>query len=148
MSAAPQVRLRKAAPGDALDVLTWRNDPVTRAMSRVQDEVEPATHLAWFRSALDDPALTLLIGEAEGEKVGMVRLDHGAVTEVSINVSPACRGRSLGYALLSQALAQVGGAVVADIRTENLASQRLFERAGFRFLETRDGLRRFVRAAN
>ncbi|MFL5295381.1 MAG: GNAT family N-acetyltransferase [Phenylobacterium sp.] len=143
MSAASKVRLRKATPSDALDVLAWRNDPLTRAMSRSAEEIHPGEHLAWFESALGNPALILLIGEADGGKVGMVRFDVGVETEVSINVNPACRGRGYGYRLLSQALAQVSGPVVADIRPDNLASQRIFERAGFRFLALRDGLRRY-----
>ena len=85
--------IRRATLDDALDVLIWRNDPLTRAMSRTQDEVEQEAHLAWFSRALDDAASTLLIGEVGGEKIGMVRFDHGAATEVSININPLCRGR-------------------------------------------------------
>lgn len=137
------MRLRNATEADSVDVWTWRNDPVTRAMSRSSEEVAWVSHAEWFRRALGDPRVTLLIAEADGEKVGMVRFDHGAETEVSINVNPACRSRGYGFALLSHGLAWVGGEVFAEIKDENLASRRLFERAGFRFIETREGRRRY-----
>jgi ribosomal protein S18 acetylase RimI-like enzyme len=138
--------VRRATEADALDVLAWRNDPLTRAMSRHRDEIDEASHLAWFAGALANPQVTLLIGEAEGEKVGMVRFDHLEPTEVSINVNPACRGRGHGYALLTGALEQVRGDVVAEILEENLASQRLFERAGFTLQRKIDGRRSYLRA--
>ena len=87
--------LRRAILADAADVLAWRNDPVTRAMSRNGDAVGEAEHLAWFARAIADPSRILLIGEDAGAKVGMVRIDRGAESEVSINVNPACRGRGL-----------------------------------------------------
>lgn len=139
--------IRRATLDDALDVLIWRNDPLTRAMSRTQDEVEQQAHLAWFSRALDDGASTLLIGEGGGEKIGMVRFDHGAATEVSININPLCRGRGLGHELLAEALTWATGDLWAVIKDENLASRRLFERAGFELQETTDGLGRYLRRA-
>lgn len=139
--------IRRATLDDALDVLIWRNDPLTRAMSRTPDEVEQQAHVAWFNRALDDAASTLLIGEVGGEKIGMVRFDHGAATEVSININPSCRGRGLGHELLSEALTWAVGDLVAVIKDQNLASRRLFERAGFELQETTDGLGRYLRRA-
>ena len=126
------MKLRKATPGDSLDLWRWRNDPVTRAMSRNSEAVELAGHEAWFRRALEGSATSLFIGETEEGPVGMVRFDHGAETEVSINLNPAFRGRGLSHALLAAGLAEVGGVVFAEIKDENAASRRLFEQAGFR----------------
>jgi RimJ/RimL family protein N-acetyltransferase len=141
------VTLRKATPDDASDLLAWRNDPLTRAMSRSSDAVEAADHARWFQHALQDADCTLLIGEDDGRKIGMVRLSRGEETEVSINLNPAVRGRGLSRALLTLALAQESGALLAVIKPENLASIRLFEGAGFVLKETQDGLSRYVRAA-
>lgn len=138
---------RAATADDARDVWAWRNDPLTRAMSRNSDEVAWAGHEAWFLRTLADPAVTLLIGEADGEKVGMVRFDHGPETEVSINVNPACRARGYGLTLLEQGIAHVGGEIFAEIKDENVASRRMFERAGFRLIATLDGRGRYRRPA-
>lgn len=142
------MKLRPATPDDALDLLAWRNDPLTRAMSRNSQEVAAASHMAWFERALTNPDLTLLIGEDGGEKVGMVRFDHGPETEVSININPACRARGYGHALLSQGIAAVGGEVFAEIKDENLASRRIFERAGFALVEQRGDRGRYRRPAD
>ena len=141
------VTVRPATQADALDVLAWRNDPLTRAMSRDQQAVEEGAHLAWFARALTDPSRTLLIGEMGGGKVGMVRIDHGAETEVSINLNPAFRGQGLSHPLLMAALAGKTD-VWAEVREENAASIRLFERAGFELRERREGLRRYFRAGS
>lgn len=139
--------LRKATEADALDILAWRNDPHTRAMSRNQDEVDTASHIAWFGKALVDPRRTFLIGEVDDEKIGMVRFDRGDETEVSIHLNPAYRSQGLSYPLLMEALTFVAGDVWAEIKEENAASLRLFERAGFEFQGTSDGLRRYLRRA-
>ncbi|HEX3366918.1 GNAT family N-acetyltransferase [Phenylobacterium sp.] len=139
--------LRRATAADALDVLAWRNDPQTRAMSRSHEPIDEAAHGVWFAKMLADPKVMLLIGETGAEKLGMVRFDHLEPTEVSININPAHRGHGHGHALLSQALAQVDGDVAALVQDDNLASRRLFERAGFVLQSRAGGLRRYIRTA-
>jgi len=136
------VRLRRARMDDALDVLGWRNDPHTRAMSREGGLVEPDAHLAWFEKALADPRKLVFVAESDGRKVGMARFDDlGGAWEVSINLAPAERGRGFGRALLEAALAalfQVVGStpVIAEIKPVNTGSIRVFEAAGFLRLDT------------
>ncbi|HLK26723.1 MAG TPA: GNAT family N-acetyltransferase, partial [Caulobacteraceae bacterium] len=139
--------VRRATLADAPDVLAWRNDAHARAMSRNSDAVGDAEHMAWFVRALEDPGRLLLIGEQAGGKVGMVRIDRGDESEVSINVNPACRGRGLGAALLAQALAQVDGPIVAEIKPDNRVSRRLFESAGFAPDGEREGMLRYRKAS-
>ena len=142
-----RLTVRKATADDAADLLAWRNDPVTRAMSRSTEPVEAGDHARWFHGALADPTCTLLIGEQAGRKIGMVRLARGEETEVSINLNPAARGRRLAGELLALALAEERGAILAVIKPENLASIRLFQGAGFVFDGAADGLARYVRPA-
>ena len=140
--------IRKAAQGDSDDILAWRNDPVTRAMSRSHDVIRPSDHMTWFTAALADPRRTLLIGDLPDRKVGMVRLDHGETSEVSINLNPLCRGQGLALPLLSLALADIHGTVEAEVHDRNLPSLKLFERAGFILQGSRDGWCRFRRDPN
>lgn len=139
--------VRKATLDDASDLLAWRNDLLTRAMSRTTEPVEAADHIRWLQQALKDSACTLLIGEDDGRKIGMVRLARGEETEISINLNPAVRGRGLARQLLALALAEERGAILAVIKPENLASIQLFEGAGFVLEGTRRGLARYVRPA-
>jgi RimJ/RimL family protein N-acetyltransferase len=136
------MRLRRATMDDALDVLAWRNDPHTRAMSREGGLLGPDAHLAWFEQVLADPQKLLFVAESDGRKVGMARFDDlGGAWEVSINLAPAERGRGFGRALLDAALAELFQAVgstpvIAEIKPVNTGSVRIFEAAGFLRLDT------------
>lgn len=129
--------LRRAEPTDALDILTWRNDPTTRAMSKNGAVVEAAPHLAWFAKAILDPGRLLLIGEAEGSKVGMVRFDlTGEGWLANINIAPDRRGQGLGREFLFESIAflqlEKGAAkILAEVNADNLPSLRIFEKCGF-----------------
>jgi L-amino acid N-acyltransferase YncA len=130
--------LRRATDGDATDILDWRNDPVTRAMSRHIEPIGWEDHLQWFRAALRDPAKLLLVGVMGGSKVAIARFDLLAprVWEVSINLSPGHRGKGLSHAVLSGALDAIKirhpTKIVAEIRPVNSVSRHLFEACGFR----------------
>ncbi|HEY9234911.1 MULTISPECIES: GNAT family N-acetyltransferase [Phenylobacterium] len=131
------MHIRRATSQDALDVLRWRNDPLTRSMSRDGSMIEEPAHLAWFVRAAEDPRRVLLIAEAEGQKLGMVRFDEdGGRWEANINLAPEARGRGLAVPILKRALelfgqAQPATAVEAEIKPQNAASIRIFEAAGF-----------------
>ena len=134
----PVIGLRPATIDDCDDLLTWRNDPVTRAMSRDHGAVERDVHRRWLESALADADRVILIGECDGGKVGMVRFDRNDEGwEVSINLDPALRGKGLGAALLAQAVEvfvrnNSGPALTATVRVDNTASRKIFAACGFR----------------
>jgi ribosomal protein S18 acetylase RimI-like enzyme len=148
------VKVRRAGIEDALMALDWRNDPLTRAMSRDEAEVPREAHLAWFAAALADPARLLLIGETGGRPAGMARFDRIAGGwDVSINVAPPARGQGVGRALLDAALAAFdqhhsGSTVWASVKPENAPSVRLFEADRFERCGEEDGLLRYRRPAN
>lgn len=129
--------VRVATEADSHDLWAWRNDPITRSMSSSTEHVPWEAHAHWFRNAITDPNRLILICESESEKCGMVRFDcaRGEAT-VSINLAPQCRGKGLGALMLGAGidwLTQERGPVrlVAVIRADNVASQRVFRRAGF-----------------
>jgi len=143
--------LRDATLDDAAELLEWRNDAVTRAMSRNTTAVSDADHRRWFARTLDDPAKLLLVGCIAGDKVGMVRFDRLASStwEVNINLAPGHRGKGWSHALLAAALESVMAAhrpaeIVAEIKPENVPSRRLFEAHGFRRIGSFGEVDRFV----
>jgi RimJ/RimL family protein N-acetyltransferase len=128
--------VRSAVWTDWEPVLRWRNDPVTRRSSFQTDEVDEATHRAWFGRRLEDPDCRLLIAEAAGAPVGQVRLDlAGNRATVNIAIAPEARGAGHGGDALRAAMdmaPQLGlSRLNAEIKPANDASLRLFRAAGF-----------------
>lgn len=131
------VTTRPATLADSDSLLAWRNDPATRANSVSADPVKPDAHAVWLAQVLDDPDRVLVIGEdADGTAIGMVRFDlSNDSAQVSINLAPAARGRSLSAPLLRAAEPWIAGraqVLIALIKSTNTPSRRAFERAGYR----------------
>lgn len=122
---------------DALDVLAWRNDPHTIAMSKTAQKVGEAEHLRWFAQALADQDRIILVAMDANRKLGMVRFDRmDRDWLVSINLAPEARGKGHGVAVLSAAIDEhrstVGPSrIIAEIMEANEASVRLFAKCGF-----------------
>jgi RimJ/RimL family protein N-acetyltransferase len=151
---APEVVVRRATLDDAGPLLEWRNDPVTRAVSRHHEVVAADDHLAWLRDGLSRPDRHLLVGSVDGVEVGTVRWDAegGSEWEVSITVAPEARGRGVAGALLragEQWLAATAsvGAYLAVVHTGNEPSRRLFVNGGYApdLPADREGFERWVR---
>ncbi|GAA1531594.1 GNAT family N-acetyltransferase [Nocardioides humi] len=146
--------LRPATAEDAERLLTWRNEPATRAASLSTDEIDLPTHRAWLAARLRDPDCRLLIVEHDDEPVGQVRLDRGgadgATAEVSIGLAAAARGRGVGTRALrlleepARAWPEVR-ALTARVRTGNAASVRAFLAAGYHERDRADDVVTLVR---
>jgi RimJ/RimL family protein N-acetyltransferase len=141
----PELSLRPATSGDAALLLGWRNDPEAIRFSVSRLGVTPGEHAEWLARRLADPATHLWIAEERGTPVGQVRVDvEGGTGTVSIAVAPGVRGRGLGTASLRAmvTLVERDPSVVtlrALVHTDNPASARAFELAGFHRLERREG---------
>ena len=138
------MKVRQATYDDAIDILDWRNDEHTRAMSKDSDVVDKDRHLAWFNSAISDPRRLILIGELCQNKIGMVRFDYKRGSwGVSINLSPSMRGRGYGFTLLEKGitlLRDMGNMeeIFAEVRAENISSMKMFEQCGFAIFKKDD----------
>jgi RimJ/RimL family protein N-acetyltransferase len=131
---------------DALAVLEWRNDPYAVALSKSGEAIDLDSHLTWFPKALANRDCRLFIAAEDGRRLGMVRFDRcGDAWTVSINLAPAERRKGYGQRMLSKAMADVGGRSLAEIRSDNLASIRLFERCGFRCVKREKGWLQYER---
>ncbi|OXE36593.1 MAG: GNAT family N-acetyltransferase [Phenylobacterium zucineum] len=132
------IRVRPARPSDSRDLWLWRNDPLTRAMSKQSEEVSWEGHETWLERTLADPAKALFIGEIDGQSIGMCRFDldrDKGQCEVSINLNPTRRGQGLATGLLAAGLGACEPerhlVFVAQIRHTNMASRKCFAKNGF-----------------
>ncbi len=134
---AARVQLRVATQGDSALLLEWRNDELTRGMSKSTAAVTPEEHARWLDSALQPGGARALFVATLGDAVvGQVRLDReGTTTEVSLTLAPAQRGKGLAVELLRAAESQAKQHGIrtfwATIRVENARSVAAFKRAGF-----------------
>ena len=109
---------------DALDVLAWRNDAVTRKMSGTIELISEADHLEWFEKVIQNPKTILLIAFDEYviAKIGMVRFDLTedlSKAEISININPEYRSEGYGRQCLIYAADYVSVACPACVAIEN-----------------------------
>jgi RimJ/RimL family protein N-acetyltransferase len=118
--------IRKATMADADFLLFLKNDPVMRKYAVVtHSKIKKEDHLKWLKENLH----TLKIIE-EDKPVGMLRVTDDK--EVSINISPECRGQGLGGKILA---AYCPKKVWAKIVNGNVPSMRIFLANGFKIVD-------------
>jgi RimJ/RimL family protein N-acetyltransferase len=138
------VTVREATNRDSSKVFEWRNQPEVRAASRNSETIDRGAHEAWFSAALASTDRLLLIGERDGDDVGVVRFDvRGSAAELSIYLAPDASGRGNGTELLHAAESWLArnrpevGAVEAEVLRENQQSHGLFRAGGYRLESSR-----------
>ena len=138
-----RLSIREATRADSGDILSWRNHPAVRAVSRNTDVIDQAVHQAWFESVLTNPDRVVLIGETGGQPVGVARFDIAeGEARISIFLAPGLSGRGLGSELLTAAEDWLIGhrqdvrRVVAEVLGANQSSHALFQAGDYRSCST------------
>src|SRR6185437_8474059 len=111
---------------DSRCIWEWKNDPVTRQMSRKTDVVPWDIHRAWYANAVNDAKKVILMTCVNGIRVCMVRFDLLApdCAEININLNPSMRRKKLSKPILAAAC-QYGfetlklGRIYAEVKPEN-----------------------------
>lgn len=132
------IDLRPANFRDADNLFAWRNDPVTLACSRSTAVIPREDHDRWmqFNVMQGYPEHIVLMAETEHGSVGVVRFDaeRGDTMsfKASITMAPKHRGEGLARDILAEACGYMQEYTInAEIRRDNVASRRIFERCGF-----------------
>ena len=130
------VWLRRALPGDAAQILAWRNEAADFAAD--PRAVPEAEHHAWWTAHVEDPTrCTLWLAQLGARPVGMIRFDRAEpmTARVSIYLAPSYRGWGLGPRVFREAWGARpywAETVEAVVRADNPAAQAFFTRLGFR----------------
>ncbi len=130
---------RPACLADEALILRWANDPLVRQNAFNPDSIDGATHRAWFYKRLRNPeTCQIYILETDrGIPIGQVRFERSDDTwEIDYGLAAEARGRGLGAPLLQTALqalrqSQRGALLFGRVKSDNLPSQKVFERLGF-----------------
>lgn len=135
----PRVTLRAAAASDCESIWRWRNAEFVLRGSKTTDPVSWPAHHAWFGDSLSESSRHVLIGEVDGEPVGVLRFDlveHEAT--VSVYLTAQGRGRGIGPEILIQGQIWLQSnaphvvRIKAEIRSTNEASIEAFKAARYR----------------
>lgn len=124
--------IRLASQQDADVLFDWRNDVLSRKMSRNTHEITREEHDAWLTAALLDSHREIYIAEMDGYPAGMVRVDYkegGGVCELSWIVASEYRGMGIGKEMVRTVADSLKAMLFAEIRPENAASLRIAEYA-------------------
>ena len=139
---ADSLLLKRVEPGDFKILWEWANDPLVRQASFEVPSIPWEEHLEWCNRKMADASCFFYLASFQsGEPVGQVRFDiENQEAIVSIGLASSLRGRGLGLAVLLKATALFfensnAKKIHAFIKPTNHASVRLFEAAGFSWLE-------------
>jgi UDP-2,4-diacetamido-2,4,6-trideoxy-beta-L-altropyranose hydrolase len=138
LRATKNVQVRCATADDRHLLWEWANDPEVRAASLSMDSISWETHVLWFSEKLSDEQSLLLVAEDEsGDSIGQIRFDmRGQDAELHISLAKEKRGAGLAVSAVNAAVVELFARrqcerVHAYVKPENIASQRVFEKAGF-----------------
>ena len=117
-----RLKLRPATFEDADFLLELKNDPTMRKFAVVSNKkIKRMDHIDWLHDNME----SISIITERGIRLGMFRI---ADSEVSINLSPICRGRGIGSRVLRKFCPK---GVWAKIVDGNVPSMRIFLKNGF-----------------
>ena len=123
---------------DSSEILLWRNDKITRENSEDKNIVSTEEHKIWLERKLDSNSSILVMFERDEIKLGIVRFDiEKDFTDISINLNPCERGKSLGSKFLIASEKYIEERLKvkklrAKILKNNIASIKVFERSGYK----------------
>ena len=131
--------LRRAELADCERIFNWRNAEETRQVSGRTNPITLDEHVVWFRNALENSERQILIGESNGDAVGVLRFDRDEKCAViSVYVVPGNYGKGIGGQLIEEGTLWVErnwpkvASINATIMAGNLPSISAFLDAGFK----------------
>ena len=134
----PWIGLRPAAIDDAQLLFEWVNQPDSLSRKlQAKGPIALADHMRWFTARLTNADCRIWIAQVDGADVGQVRVERkGPGLEVDVFVVAEQRRRGVAKGMIEaaareSALHWPGQALIARIKPDNLASQRLFAAAGY-----------------
>jgi UDP-2,4-diacetamido-2,4,6-trideoxy-beta-L-altropyranose hydrolase len=135
---ASALHLRRATMADCKPLWELASDPTVRALAFSPAAIPWQDHVAWFESKMQTPTCHILIGEAQGQIAGQVRVDErpDGSGEIDVSVARQWRGAGVGSRLIDLAVREIFAStgiprIDAYILPKNIASMRTFQNAGF-----------------
>ncbi|KHM52665.1 hypothetical protein NZ47_03435 [Anaerovibrio lipolyticus] len=129
-----QLFLRPATLDDINVLFEWVNEPAVRQNSFNTAIINFEEHESWYKNALSKDTTQIFILMKDGQPIGQIRLTaKGQAWDIDYSVDVNYRGNGYGgrlFELVEQEL-QKGTELVGEVKSSNVASQKVFERQGY-----------------
>ena len=140
-----EIIFRKASLQDSIDLFKWRNDPLSREMSKNSSIISIKDHDLWFEKNISKKQVLILICENSftNNKIGILRFDFNKnfiKSMVSINISPQERGKKYSKVCLKQGIKYMRSIypqcreIFANVKKTNLRSIEIFTSNKFEYI--------------
>lgn len=149
-----QIEIREATDNDCYDLWLWRNHPDIRKRCFDDSEIDYEEHRKWFGRKMSSVDTKIYIAENENkEKIGQARFETDNCDRacININMNPDFLGLGLGNRVIKMATkyflekhARIAE-IVAEVIDTNIASQKAFDKAGYKFYSEIDKRNRKVK---
>jgi len=144
---ADSFTLRPATLNDLSDLFDLANDPLIRKNSFSSKPISLETHTSWLSTVLNDDTITLYVLRSATHHL-MAQLRFNRTEEkaiISISIDKNFRGKGLSQQMISLACERYlqtspDTIIEAQIKEENIPSQKSFENSGFKLFKRKENI--------
>jgi len=135
--------LRNATIDDAKLLFDWTNDDEVRATAVVKKSIDWNEHINWITNKLqNNQSYIYILTDDKNENIGVIRFDKdNDAFLISYSIDKLHRGKGMGYLILQLGIKKIIEneilcKFVALVQRDNIASNKIFEKLGFRLKNT------------
>ena len=132
------IEIREIQDDDINDLFNWRNHPEVRKNFFNTNPISWDEHEKWFKAKIKDSYTSIYIACSGKDKVGSIRFeDKSDVIKVSVMLNPDFLGKGFGSEVIRLGTERFikeknpDKPIHAEIKKDNIASLKAFQRAGF-----------------
>jgi len=133
-----EFKIELATIDDMKAVFDLSNDEQVRVNSFNTEKIKWENHQNWFKNKLNDKNFVFyLVKTFDNNLIAQVRFDISSdEADISISIAPDFRGKGYGSKILKKASNKIIKdskikKINAFVKTKNIASQKVFEKAGY-----------------
>jgi RimJ/RimL family protein N-acetyltransferase len=135
-----RISIRNVKKSDKNLLFEWSNDEITRKNSYQNKKISYENHEKWFSSKLVDKNATYYICEVDNVPAGLIRFDKEENhTVIGITLAKEFRGKKIASNFIqlgcNSYLNKNLQPILAFIKKDNLASQKVFQKSDFKLVE-------------
>lgn len=144
--------IRKAGWHDIGEVFDLSNQDYVRKYSINKEKISWEKHVEWFNNTIQDVnKVFYVITDSKEKFLGEIRFDiNKDFAVVSISLSKTILGKGYSLKLLQEGINRLFDSkkdvdkIIAYVSEKNIASDRLFRKAGFFLVEEKEGLLKYA----